>query len=219
MTKRFGSKTRPWVYRYLATRDGEQCAICRRPAGQNRALQIHHIDHNSKNDDPSNLCFLCYKCNKELQVLGVKERILLMRRVLCVKKSECESVCDNQRGNPETALAKDSIEYSRGSLEMRANERFEIPFRSWILQKVNLEGYFPRKEAIVSGAEITGASTMSIRRYLEKLTSEAGALMETRNNWGVVLVLRNPTNSKNLDVNELIKQALATKIKKPRRRD
>ena len=50
--------------RLIRERDGNKCQRCGKTRKQNwRALEIHHIDHNKNNNDPSNLITVCSSCN------------------------------------------------------------------------------------------------------------------------------------------------------------
>lgn len=169
---RYTPKVLFWLYRFLVLRDTEQCLLCSRKPGKGRRLEIDHMDTNPQNDDPDNLCLLCPQCNKRLEILNPAEhkKILRKRYVQFV----CESVC--VRGNPSTLINHSEVDYSKGSPEMQANSRFENPYREWILERVRLHGYYPKEEAINSGAEEIGCSPASASRYLVKLTSESGVL-------------------------------------------
>ncbi len=48
----------------IRERDGNKCQYCGKTRKQNwRALEIHHIDHDKMNNDPTNLITVCNKCN------------------------------------------------------------------------------------------------------------------------------------------------------------
>ena len=45
-------------------RDGYRCQLCGIPQSEHfQRLDVHHIDHNPKNNDPKNLITLCRSCN------------------------------------------------------------------------------------------------------------------------------------------------------------
>lgn len=48
--------------RAIRERDNYVCRICNTLQG-NRAFDVHHIDYNKQNNDPSNLITLCRKCH------------------------------------------------------------------------------------------------------------------------------------------------------------
>lgn len=169
---RYTPKVLFWLYRFLILRDTEQCLLCSRKPGKGRRLEIDHIDGNSQNDNPDNLCLLCSYCNKRLEILSATEHKKILRKRYA--QFVCECVC--VRGNEATLTKRYEVDYSKGSAEMQANNRYEVDYREWILERVRLGGYYPKEEAINSGAEEIGCSPASASRYLAKLTSDAGVL-------------------------------------------
>jgi len=68
---------------------------------------------------------------------------------------------------------------------------YEVPFRTWVLQEVATNGHLDRSAAVNEGAEIVGCSPTTTTRYLAKLTSPSGPLVETRDALGhKILVLK-----------------------------
>lgn len=72
--------------RLIRDRDGQQCVRCqqtRTVSGQ--ALDVHHIDHDKANNDPSNLVTLCHPCNiyfsyhREESLTTLPHRRMLLR--------------------------------------------------------------------------------------------------------------------------------------------
>jgi len=192
---RWATTTRVWVYRYLVLRDGERCANCgKAPTTQNatpfqapttqNALDIDHIDGSIRNNDPSNLRLLCRSCNISFRNNGHKQHgTRVLRSVICVRERE--------EGQPATRMVKEDCNYREASPEMQANSVFEVPFRTWVLQQVTASGHIERSTAINQGAEIVGCSPTTTSRYLGKLTSPSGPLLETRDALGYrVLVLK-----------------------------
>ena len=51
----------------LLFRADRMCCICRERA---KPAQIHHIDENPANNDPSNLAVLCLHCHEDTQIRG-----------------------------------------------------------------------------------------------------------------------------------------------------
>lgn len=49
--------------RLIRARDGYKCQRCGTKYNKGRALEIHHIDFNKTNNDPTNLITLCGECN------------------------------------------------------------------------------------------------------------------------------------------------------------
>ena len=91
----------------------------------------------------------------------------------------CVSERERAEGRPETRIAKDDSNYRQGSPEMQANSLFEVPFRMWVLERVSTHGGYDRTAAINEGAELVGCSPTTTARYLSKLTSPSGPLVET----------------------------------------
>lgn len=58
--------------------------------------------------------------------------------------------------------------------EMKKGERMEKHFRSWLFGMVTTNHKWLLEDVIDSGAEITGGSTETIKRYVRKCVSEAG---------------------------------------------
>ena len=82
-------------------------------------------------------------------------------------------------GRPETRIAKQDCNYRQGTPEMQANNLYEVPFRTWLLQQVIASAGYDRTAAINEGAELVGCSTATTVRYLAKLTSPSGPLAVT----------------------------------------
>lgn len=80
----------------VLARDGDQCVIC----GNRDGLNIHHIDTDPTNDDPSNLVTLCSFCHArahaELHRAGGADRVqgvidhyrLHQKRVTCGEQDQ-----------------------------------------------------------------------------------------------------------------------------------
>lgn len=190
MPARFSRSVRPWVYRYLTCRDGEKCSICGRMTVSKpkkgtvingyQYLDIDHIDGNKKNNDYNNLRLLCRSCN-------VKEE----HRVKRAKVRGRVCVCKSDR----TAEIRAMVPSAEGGIELQINALTEPRFRAWIAEMIEANGFVIKTDAIDGGAEIAGCSTATVQRYLRKLTSIAGELMETRDATGkAVIVPRKPTD-------------------------
>ena len=183
--RRWATNTRAWAYRYLAVRDGEHCAICHAssttqntpttadsttqnsPTTQN-TLDIDHIDGNPSNNHPDNLRLLCRQCN-----VATSNRSN-------PRKSDSSDLRERERkeGRPSTRIARKDANYREGSSEMQANLLYEVKFRRWLMRKVTTEGGYDRTTAIAEGAELVGCSPLTTARYITKLTSPSGPLME-----------------------------------------
>jgi len=211
--RRWSQKTRAWAYKYLALRDGEQCAICHATPtvpltttptptksttrnhprltkattrnNANTTLDIDHIDGNPKNDNHDNLRLLCRRCNI---ITPPQPRSAAARRSdLCV----CER--ERNEGKPATRIAREDVDYREASREMQANLIYEVTFRRWLLETITTQGFYYRTAAINEGAELTGCSPQTTTRYIAKLTSRLGPITETKDALGhTVLMLKPP---------------------------
>ena len=212
--RRWTRNTRAWAYRYLAVRDGEQCAICHAtPTAQNKSstaqnkndlrttpivssttqprvsttqnkkdlrtsslvsstahntLDIDHIDGNPNNDTPDNLRLLCRRCN-----VATSDRLHPRKHYSSDLRER-----EKKEGRPSTRIARKDANYREGSSEMQANLLYEVEFRRWLMRKVTTEGGYDRTTAIAEGAELVGCSPLTTARYITKLTSPSGPLME-----------------------------------------
>jgi hypothetical protein len=173
------------TYQYLVLRDEERCVICKKNPSQ-IYLEIDHIDGNQNNNDLDNLCFMCKRHNCEMRGKSSAEH----RKIVQTYRLRNEKERDNNLDSPATRFAKRVIDYHDGSVEMKANRLFEIHFISWLMDKLKAVGEITRKEAIRSGAFITGGNTQTIGRYLDKLVSDEGPLCEKQNTFGEVVIQR-----------------------------
>ena len=171
--RRWTVNTRVWAYRYLVLRDGEQCSLChanmtaQNVTAQNK-LDIDHIDGNPHNNHPANLRLLCRSCNVKA---GHQHRRRSQQRSALRER-------EKRDGRPSTRIARKDANYREGSPEMQANLLYEVPFRRWLMRKVRTEGGYDRTTAIAEGAEVVGCSPLTTARYITKLTSPSGPLLE-----------------------------------------
>ena len=131
-------------------------------------LDIDHIDGNPNNDHPDNLRLLCRRCN-----VATSNRLHPRRNYSSDLRER-----EKREGRPATRIARQDANYRDGSPEMQANLLYEVPFRRWLMRKVTTEGSYDRTTAIAEGAELVGCSPLTTARYVTKLTSPSGPLME-----------------------------------------
>jgi hypothetical protein len=190
--RRWGTNTRAWAYQCLVLRDGERCAICHaipttrneslahRPTTQN-TLDIDHIDGNPKNNELDNLRLLCRRCN-----VTAANRLRSAKDLRSAKRER-----ERSEGRPATRIAKQDANYREGSPEMQASLLYEDRFRRWVIARVIQRGSYDYASAVNAGAEVTGCSPLTTRRYLDKLTSEDGPLDKIKDALGHrVLILK-----------------------------
>jgi hypothetical protein len=179
MPGRYQTGTRNLLYKLLCIRDGELCLRCKAEHGLTRKppktkLDIDHIDGNFLHADPDNLGLLCNPCNNHMRRLcpaDHKKKMLEYRATVLL-------VCEREKMGGSTEVTKCLVDYNQGSAEMKASNYLEGKYREYVLNIIKARGSFPTKEAINSGAEHVGFSSVTARRYLEKLMSEAGPLAE-----------------------------------------
>ena len=95
-----------------------------------------------------------------------------------------------------TRAAHEAVDYAAGSPEMAAAGLFEDQYREWALEQVRSRGYLTVAEAVNAGAEVAGCSIATVRRYLAKMTSSAGPLVEVIDMMGArSLALRDGTKN------------------------
>lgn len=181
MPRRYHPRTRQWVYRFLILRDGgEHCQECGLFPGGTFGQQIDHIDGNKNNEDPPNLRLLCARCNV------TRENI---RRGQPRRKPKCP----RERENPQTRIVKAAVPYATGSAEMQANLLYEVDFRTWLSDFLRENGFITKKEAVNAGAEVVGCNPTTATKYLAKLTSIVGPMIETTDMLqGAVITMRPP---------------------------
>jgi len=179
MANRFQVNQHRLAYSFIASRDGEYCLICKRTPEKVK-VQIDHADNNPSNWDPENLHLLCQTHNLQLRVVPVAKKLRTIRW------HSANNVCVRERkyGSISTKVAKDTLDYRSGSVEMKANSMFEPVFTEWILKNLPM----PKSEAIYSGAQIAGCNPVTCERYLKRLTSAAGPLREFRDAMGASTV-------------------------------
>ena len=179
MANRFQANQHHLAYDFIASRDGEYCLICKRGPGKVK-LQIDHADNNPSNWAPDNLHLLCQTHN--LQLRGVP----VTKKLRAIRWHSANNVCVREKkyGSISSKVAKDTLDYQSGSVEMKANSMFEPVFTEWLLTHLPMS----IDEATYSGAHVTGCSPATTKRYLKKLTSAAGPLREFKGAMGTVTV-------------------------------
>ena len=175
MTKQEGRlrnpATRRVMYDYLALRDGEKCALCG-VSGQEVALVIDHKDGDTLNWSYENLRLLCRSCNNPLKWLHQNRQIGVTP----------ENVCESENGNV-VVRSERGLMLAEASAEIRLNRVSEPEFRRWLKLRLLGEERVLLSDAIRGGAEHCGVSTVTARRYLEKLLSSVGCLFVFEKTW------------------------------------
>jgi hypothetical protein len=175
-TTRLPASVKVWQRLFLQERDGYSCRICRLD-GKEARLEIDHINGDPRDNSPENLRLLCHKCN--VNEYSRRFKSMLANSAGGSKREKThppplESLVGERSGECER---KDALPVRDESLELMINREKEPLFRRVVLDMVLSR---PRPvsvfDALHEGAERVGISPLTARRYLDKMTSKAGAL-------------------------------------------
>jgi hypothetical protein len=150
------------VYEMLARRDGERCFI----GGEPLTFETGRIDHwNNINSDnrPRNQHIICPSMNSVKNPRG-PSRVRPKGEILSsvsVNRAEVDGIVRPQMVKVQSA-------------EFLKNMQSEPNFRHWLFYQIVHLGQLKLDEVVACGAEFTGLSPQTIRRYLDKLTSRIG---------------------------------------------
>lgn len=187
MSNRLSPTTHEMVYRFLTEKFGEMCWNCgARPCG-NQKLDIDHIDDDKYNWQPANLQLACRSCNVR------KQRHLEQRRKypeFFGEGAPLYSPSEGESSSPTAKVRQTLGDVSRGGPVFHANALMEPTFRSHLLDRLNQENMIEWSDAIDDGAEASGCSTETARRYLNKMCSASGPLARTIATDGRTVVVR-----------------------------
>lgn len=155
----------------------------------NKKLEVDHIDGIKSHDIPENIRFLCRNCNARYREYRKSQKVKarleeMAKRVsdhVRSKKQGGHTVRKKKTDKDRTQVVQESIDYSGGSVEMQVTGVAELEFRQWMYAGIRSKGELEKKEAINGGAERVGVNPSTTRRYLEKMISEEGKLIELRN--------------------------------------
>jgi hypothetical protein len=109
------------------------CCVCNEP---DKEVQIHHIDEDPSNNDPSNLAALCFSCHNETQIKGGFGRKLDAVQVLKYKAEWEQRVRERKAKADEAMIARYLGAANSASLSTSAPER-----RDWIPNEERLTGF------------------------------------------------------------------------------
>lgn len=169
--------------------------------GDRVQLEIDEQDGNPANHADWNLRLLCRTCNLALGCgwaggtggdmravcvsVCVHTCTSMLRRMKTIKGARRgdraeENAKGRERerleGQVSTRVVREAIDFSVGTPEMQANSVFEKAFRLYVLNEVRDRGSVSFKDAVTGGAEVTGCSPMTAKRYVDKLISPPGCL-------------------------------------------
>jgi hypothetical protein len=183
MANRFQANQYALATAFITERDGNHCLICGR-SGDRISLQIDHADNDPTNFNPDNLHLMCGRCNCTKRQMTVAEQKRHVKKYSAKNERERERT----KGTSATNTIRAVVDYKSGSIEMQASSYFEPQFREWILQMIITNGSILKREAVNSGAEYVGCSSIASKRYLDKMVSAMGVLRETRNGMGMDVI-------------------------------
>jgi len=192
MPKRWNSREREWVYRYLIERDGEKCSVCNKEPRKDQVLEIDHIDGNKSNGQTGNLRLLCKSCNV---ALGNKARKTM-------EQPSEEKERYRKEGRPETRIVRQIIDFrsDNSPTSMQANLLYEQDFRTWLLGYISANHCIGQQDAVNAGAEVVGCSPQTAARYINKLTSIAGPLKKHKDKLkNIILIFKDEFKEKGID--------------------
>ena len=205
MPNRWSSKKRADIYDRIVERDGHRCAACGVPGPTGkRSLEIDHVDNDKENGAWGNLQLLCKPCNvtkrnkfqAELAELGREYRRQRhdyrrqrhpngdfapegQQRGIVPPPSDCVRNFSHTHTAQAARSLKLLLGYEQGSSELQANLSYEMPWLSWITQKLHELGHMTIKEAKNGGALAVGCSPFTASRYLDKYSSSEGPLRKS----------------------------------------
>jgi len=90
-----------------------------------------------------------------------------------VREREREGEREGMRES-EGMYEGDSAQVRSITAEMKKNAECEGTFRKWVWRVIEVENDLPVAELINGGAEVSGCSPQTARRYLDKMCSIAG---------------------------------------------
>ena len=181
-------------------------------------LEIDHVDGNPLNNPPdgSNWRLLCQcdnleawqesgsvvsvsesvcdvvvgdaKENGHIEKKMVKKTSKVGRKKAAAEAGRVEVEREARELRPSTSIVKENVAYRDGEASMQANAFLLPAWGKWMVAQLNARDFMPRKEAKFGGAYVTGASPVTIERYLETALSPQGPLEKFADDTGEVLV-------------------------------
>ncbi len=155
------------VHDFLLERDGSKCSQCGKPETAELRLTVHHVDHNTHNNKPSNLKLLCPSCN-------VSEGLLYRR---------------SEKYPTEREREKKKIPIDVGgeaSAELTIAPTLWTSWNAFMKTRILRDGYVLLQDAIYEAARVLKeqwnfGSSVTTRRYLKEATSPGGDFVKVWN--------------------------------------
>jgi len=181
---RLHSSVRLWQVLYLRERDGSSCMICRAD-GRGVRLEIDHINGDPRDDSPENLRLLCHRCNVneyhrrvDAIVTGHEREKTAPNSVMSEIGKERSGECERNDVEARKCSGDRSLpDVKHASLELIINREKEPLFRRMVLKlAIGRSEGLTVYDALNEAAERVGISSITARRYLDKMISRAGPL-------------------------------------------
>jgi hypothetical protein len=93
----------PEIVARILVASSRTCCVCNEPG---KGIQIHHIDEDPSNNDPSNLAVLCFDCHGQTQIKGGFGRKLDADQILLFKAQWDNRVRERRAKADEVVVTK-----------------------------------------------------------------------------------------------------------------
>ncbi len=171
--ERLTKKQRRRACEFLIWRDGSKCQICEKEDLPDvYRCAVDHINGNKRDHRAVNMRRASHSCNNGNAFYQKQANSNTDTAYTAPVRERKKTGRSAPRDATET-LHK-AVNYQDGPVESQINDNCELDFRDWERAYINAHGSILRREAINSGAEKFGCSTMATRRYQDKLDSDAG---------------------------------------------
>jgi hypothetical protein len=169
---RLNSTQRKILKGQLLKRDGDRCRVCS-VLDRDADLEVDRKDR-TKDYTLANTQLLCHPCNSQKDTRGAMT--FQLRKIRTVDDTE----------SPRTS-----------SFEMLRNLYAEPRFRVWLWRQVMKRGVMRLSDAVNAGAEHSGCSPQTARRYIDKMCSAEGPLMldKTEDQISVITMRHDPAQA------------------------
>jgi hypothetical protein len=163
----------------LARAEGDECIVCRIEDGKHvgppsRKLIIEHANNDITDWSWNNIHLCCYRHNKLLEKLSVRDKIALFEHYSDHREKQRERENEPTR---KSVLA-DEVDYADASTEVQLNRIYHPKWLKYVKARIAQEGSVEKKRLILSAAKSSGCSKQTSINYLELETSDEGVLQE-----------------------------------------
>jgi len=180
MNKTFTATTKTKYLLNLISKDGFRCVYCRVDLTKIPWV-FDHLDNNLSNNGFENIALCCQSCSDK------KQDNYDMKLNALEKKRENEKmfVCERENASAQAPSQSQEIESNQQNCEIA--EQF-------LSEKIQIDGSVEYKDALDSITMLCirktkHGSQVSVRRYMDALTSSVGPFMFTKNNDGKRIIV------------------------------